>query len=103
MERSHSVRNSPPRLDLLDNPQHVVAPLLEDGEQGQDGGAQADAGGPPDPGLAVVDRGVPDLREEGLPIGLHIVGRFGDEPAVISASAAFERLGVWKNPRPPVA
>jgi len=43
------------------------------------------------------------LSAEGLPIGLHIVGRRADEPSVLAASAAFEQLGVWSNPRPAVS
>jgi Asp-tRNA(Asn)/Glu-tRNA(Gln) amidotransferase A subunit family amidase len=40
---------------------------------------------------------------DGLPIGLHIVGRRGDEETVLAASAAFERLGIWEARRPPVS
>ena len=39
----------------------------------------------------------------GLPVGLHIVGRRGDEETVIAASAAFERAGPWAQHRPPVS
>ena len=40
---------------------------------------------------------------DGLPIGLHIVGRKGDEATVIAASAAFERARPWDDRRPPVS
>ena len=40
---------------------------------------------------------------EGLPIGLHIVGRPGDEATVLAASAAFERSRPWTQHRPPVS
>ncbi len=43
------------------------------------------------------------LSNEGLPAGLHIVGRRGDEEMVLAASAAFERLGLWVDPRPVVS
>ncbi len=39
----------------------------------------------------------------GLPIGLHIVGRKGDEETVIAASAAFERARPWIQHKPPVS
>ncbi len=42
------------------------------------------------------------LSSNGLPIGLHIVGRRGDEETVIAASAAFERARPWIQRRPPV-
>ena len=40
---------------------------------------------------------------DGMPIGLHIVGRAGDEETVIAASAAFERARPWIHARPPVS
>lgn len=40
---------------------------------------------------------------DGLPIGLHIVGRLGDEATVIAASAAFEQARPWKQNRPIVS
>lgn len=43
------------------------------------------------------------FSSEGLPIGLHIVGRKGDEETVIAASAAFERAMPWIQHRPPVS
>jgi aspartyl-tRNA(Asn)/glutamyl-tRNA(Gln) amidotransferase subunit A len=39
----------------------------------------------------------------GLPIGLHIVGRRGDESSVIAASAAFEEAHPWAHHRPAVS
>ena len=39
----------------------------------------------------------------GLPIGLHIVGRKGDEETVLAASAAFEQARPWAHLRPPVS
>ena len=38
----------------------------------------------------------------GLPIGLQIVGRKGDEATVLRASAAFEEAHPWAQKRPPV-
>ena len=43
------------------------------------------------------------FSSDGLPIGLHIVGRSGDEETVIAASAAFERAQPWTDSRPPVS
>ena len=40
------------------------------------------------------------FSESGLPIGLHIVGRKGDEETVLAASAAFERGRPWARLRP---
>ena len=40
---------------------------------------------------------------DGMPIGLHIIGRPGDEATVIAASAAFERARPWAQHRPPVS
>ncbi len=39
----------------------------------------------------------------GMPIGLHIVGRPGDEATVLAASAAFERARPWAHIRPQVS
>ncbi|MBI4298443.1 MAG: amidase [Chloroflexi bacterium] len=39
----------------------------------------------------------------GLPIGLQIVGRRGDEATVLRASAAFEQSRPWADKRPPIA
>ena len=40
---------------------------------------------------------------DGMPIGLQIIGRRGDESTVFSASAAFERVCPWAHRRPPVS
>lgn len=39
---------------------------------------------------------------DGLPVGMQIVGRSGDERAVLRASAAFEEARPWRNVRPPL-
>lgn len=43
------------------------------------------------------------FSSDGMPIGLHIVGRFGDEETVLAASAAFERARPWIGNRAPVS
>ena len=43
------------------------------------------------------------FASDGLPVGLHIVGRWGDEETVIAASAAFERARPWAHMKPPVS
>ena len=40
---------------------------------------------------------------EGMPIGLHIIGRQGDEPTVLRASAAFEEARPWAHSKPQVS
>ena len=40
---------------------------------------------------------------DGLPVGLHIVGRKGDEATVLAASAAFERAAPWAGRMPSVS
>ena len=40
---------------------------------------------------------------DGLPIGLQIVGRVGDEVTVLRAAAAFEQARPWAGVRPPLA
>ena len=42
------------------------------------------------------------FSSEGLPIGLHIIGRRGDEATVLRASAAFEQARPWEQHRPTV-
>ena len=42
------------------------------------------------------------FSSEGLPIGLHIIGRLGDEATVLRASAAFEQARPWAQHRPAV-
>ena len=43
------------------------------------------------------------FSSDGMPIGLHIVGRPGDEATILAASAAFERARPWIQHRPPVS
>ncbi len=43
------------------------------------------------------------FTEDGMPIGLHIVGRRGEEAKVLRASAAFEEARPWSHLRPPVS
>lgn len=40
---------------------------------------------------------------DGMPIGLQIIGKPGDEETVLAASAAFERAYPWAERRPPVS
>ena len=40
---------------------------------------------------------------DGMPIGLQIIGKPGDEATVLAASAAFERARPWGDVRPPVS
>ena len=40
--------------------------------------------------------------EDGLPVGMQIVGRHLDDPLVLRASAAFEQAQPWKDRWPPV-
>jgi aspartyl-tRNA(Asn)/glutamyl-tRNA(Gln) amidotransferase subunit A len=39
----------------------------------------------------------------GLPVGLQIVGRRGDDLGVLQAAAAFEKIAPWAHRRPPLA
>ena len=39
---------------------------------------------------------------QGLPVGLQVIGRLGDERTVLQASAAFEAAWPWGDRRPPV-
>ncbi len=43
------------------------------------------------------------FSSDGLPIGLHIVGRWGDEETILAASAAFERAQPWTQYKPTVS
>lgn len=43
------------------------------------------------------------FSSDGLPIGLQIVGRMGDEETVLAASAAFERIQPWIHHKPPIS
>ena len=42
------------------------------------------------------------FSDDGMPMGLHIVGRMGDEEAVLAASAAFEQARPWIDNQPPI-
>jgi aspartyl-tRNA(Asn)/glutamyl-tRNA(Gln) amidotransferase subunit A len=42
------------------------------------------------------------FTNDGLPVGLQIIGRHLDDPLVLRASACFERARPWFNRRPPV-
>ncbi len=42
------------------------------------------------------------VTAEGLPVGLQIAGRFGDDLLVMQASRAFEQILPWAGRRPPV-
>ena len=43
------------------------------------------------------------FSQDGMPIGLHIVGPRGSESKVLQASAAFEQAQPWADKRPPVS
>ena len=43
------------------------------------------------------------IASDGLPVGLHVIGRQGGEATILAASAAFERARPWDNRRPPVS
>ena len=43
------------------------------------------------------------FASNGLPVGLHIVGKMYDEETVIAASAAFEKARPWIDKRPPIS
>ena len=43
------------------------------------------------------------FSSDGMPIGLHVIGRSGEETTVLRASAAFEEARPWANKRPPVS
>ena len=40
---------------------------------------------------------------DGMPVGLHIVGRHGDEETIFAVSAAFEAARPWIQHRPQVS
>ena len=42
------------------------------------------------------------FTEDGLPVGLQIVGRHLDDALVLRAAAAFEAARPWAQHRPPV-
>ena len=43
------------------------------------------------------------FSSEGLPVGLQIIGRKGDELSVLKASSAFEKISPWKSKYPPIS
>ena len=43
------------------------------------------------------------FTSEGLPVGLHIVGRLEDEATILKASYAFEKIKPWVDKHPPVS
>ncbi len=42
-------------------------------------------------------------NEEGLPIGIHFVGRYGDEATLFRIASQLEQARPWENRRPPVS
>ena len=42
------------------------------------------------------------MTDNGLPVGLHVIGKFGDEETIIKASAAFESAHPWSDLRPQI-
>ena len=43
------------------------------------------------------------FSSDGLPIGLHVIGRQGDQATVLRASYAFERVRPWADIHPPIS
>ena len=43
------------------------------------------------------------FTNNGLPVGLQIIGRFGDETRVIAASSAFEAAKPWAQHKPTIS
>jgi amidase len=40
--------------------------------------------------------------DDGLPVGSHFLGRFGDEETLFSLAAQLERARPWADRKPPV-
>jgi len=43
-----------------------------------------------------------EWTDDGLPIGLHFVGRFGAEAVLFSLAAQLEQVRPWRERRPPL-
>ena len=43
-----------------------------------------------------------EWTDDGLPIGLHFVGRFGAEAVLLSLAAQLEQARPWRERRPPL-
>ena len=43
------------------------------------------------------------FSSDGMPIGLHIIGRRMEEMTVLRASAAFEQARPWADSHPPIS
>ncbi|WP_395383624.1 amidase family protein [Mesorhizobium sp. UC22_110] len=41
--------------------------------------------------------------DEGIPIGVQLVGRYGDEAVVLAVSSQLEQAMPWKDKRPPIS
>ena len=46
---------------------------------------------------------IPCGFSDGMPVGLHVIGKTGDEATVLRASAAYEQAHPWADARPPVS
>ena len=46
---------------------------------------------------------IPCGFSDGMPVGLHVIGKAGDEATVLRASAAYEEAHPWADARPPVS
>ena len=46
---------------------------------------------------------IPCGFSDGMPVGLHVIGKAGDEATVLRASAAYEEAHAWGDARPPVS
>ena len=40
---------------------------------------------------------------KGLPVGLHIIGKYGSEATIVKASSAYELVNPWRSFKPPIA
>ena len=46
---------------------------------------------------------IPCGFSDGMPVGLHVIGKAGDEATVLRASAAYEEAHPWAAARPPIS